>query len=326
MTDDNVGVLYRERLEAILASAGHKILPSITVNAGDSSKNYNTLQSVLNKMMANGIDRKSVVVALGGGMVGDLAGFAASIVLRGIDFVQIPTTLLAQVDSSVGGKTGIHSGHGKNTIGTFYQPKLVIIDVALLDSLPKRETLAGYAEIIKYGLINDEPFFRWCKANGERLLKGDREAQIYAIAASCKNKAEVVGADERESGIRALLNLGHTFAHALETATGYSDKLLHGEAVAIGVVMAFRLSAQLGFCPHDDAYEVRDYYAAAGLPVTPKPFIQDLDRLIRLMKQDKKAEDGKLTLILTRGIGKTFVTRDVKESDVRDLWQQYAQE
>jgi 3-dehydroquinate synthase len=277
-------------------------------------------------MMQSGIDRKSVVIALGGGVVGDLAGFAASIVLRGVDLVQIPTTLLAQVDSSVGGKTGIHSGHGKNTIGTFYQPKLVIIDVALLDSLPKREVRAGYAEIVKYGLINDEGFFRWCQANGKNLLNGSREAQIHAIGVSCRNKAEVVTADERESGVRALLNLGHTFAHALEASAGYSDRLLHGEAVAIGVIMAFKLSAQLGLCSHNETYEVRDHFAASGLPITPKPFLQDIDRLMQLMKQDKKAENGRMTLILARGIGKAFVSRDVDENEVRSLWHVYAME
>jgi 3-dehydroquinate synthase len=326
ITDDNVGKLYLGRVEALLGAAGHKILPSIAVNSGENSKNFNSLQNLLNKMMQNGIDRKTLIIALGGGVIGDLAGFAASVALRGLDFVQIPTTLLAQVDSSVGGKTGINTGHGKNTVGAFYQPKLVIIDVNLLDSLPKRELQAGYAEIVKYGLIDDEPFFRWCQGNGAKLLAGDRAAQIQAVGVSCRRKAAIVAADEKESGARALLNLGHTFAHALESVAGFSNSLLHGEAVAIGLAMAFRLSSQIGLCPHKDFYDVRDHLIASGLPVAPGDFAKDTDRLIRLMAQDKKAQGGKLTLILAHGIGKAFISRDVKESEVRELWRAYAEE
>lgn len=248
VTDSNVGPLYLARLEAILGAAGHILLSAITVPAGEASKDFTNLQSVLHQMLASGIDRNTLVIALGGGVIGDLAGLAASLVMRGVDVVQIPTSLLAQVDSSVGGKTAIDTEYGKNTVGAFYQPRLVLADVSLLDSLPEREIRAGYAEVVKYGLIKDAAFFEWCRANGAKLLNGDREAQIYAVNTSCVHKAKIVAADEREAGERALLNLGHTFGHALETALGYGASLLHGEAVSIGMVMAFKLSAQLGLC------------------------------------------------------------------------------
>jgi len=246
ITDRNVAALYQQRLEAVLISSGHELLPSIVVEPGENSKDFKTLQSVLDKLFERNIDRKTLIVALGGGVVGDLAGFAASITLRGIDVVQIPTTLLAQVDSSVGGKTGINSAYGKNTVGSFYQPRLVLADVSTLDSLPEREMKAGYAEVVKYGLIFEAGFFQWCQAHGGELLHGNRISQIYAVSHSCECKARIVATDERESGDRALLNLGHTFGHALESFTGYGKLLLHGEAVAIGIIMAFRLSADLG--------------------------------------------------------------------------------
>lgn len=321
IADANVAPLYQQRCEAVLAAAGHTILPAITVGAGESSKEFSVLKTVCNQILQNGADRQTLIVALGGGVVGDLAGLAASLALRGLDIVQIPTTLVAQVDSSVGGKTGINTGHGKNVIGTFYQPRLVIVDVSLLDSLPQREMLAGYAEVVKYGLIRDAEFFRWCQANGAQLLAGDRAAQIYAVGESCAHKAKIVVADERESGERALLNLGHTFGHALEAAAGYDNRLLHGEAVAIGICMAFRLSAQLGLCPNKDAYEVRDHFAAVGLPTAPKTIdYKNIDQLMQLMAQDKKAKAGKLTLILARKIGDAFISQDVKEDAVRELW------
>jgi 3-dehydroquinate synthase len=324
VTDTNVGPLYRQRCEAALARAGHKVLAGINVAAGEGSKNFPTLQVTLDQILKAGADRNTLLVALGGGVVGDLAGFAASIALRGMDVVQIPTTLVAQVDSSVGGKTGINAAHGKNVVGTFYQPRLVIADVGLLDTLPKREMLAGYAEVVKYGLIKDAPFFRWCEQNGMSLIKGARAAQIYAVSECCLHKARVVAADEREKGERALLNLGHTFGHALEAMLGYDDRLLHGEAVAIGTGMAFRLSAQLGLCPATDAYEVRDHLAAVGLPVKPA-FVgaKDIDQLMQLMAQDKKAEAGKLTLILARRIGDAFVSRDTDAGAVREVWREF---
>jgi len=321
ITDSNVAPLYQKRLEAVLASAGHAVLPALVVAGGEGSKDFASLQKLLDQILASGVDRKTLILALGGGVVGDLAGVAASLAMRGLDFVQIPTTLLAQVDSSVGGKTGINTAAGKNTVGAFYQPRLVVGDVSLLDSLPHRELVAGYAEVVKYGLIKDAPFFGWCRTNGARLLNGDREAQIYAVGVSCEHKAKIVASDERETGERALLNLGHTFGHALETVTGYGQLLMHGEAVAIGTVMAFKLSARLGFCPHAEVYDVHDHLAEVGLPTAPPKFAYNIDQLITLMTQDKKAEGGKLTLILARGIGQAFVSRDVSAKEVRALWE-----
>lgn len=321
VTDTHVSPLYLARLEAVLATSGHSILPTLIIPAGESSKNFETLQIALGHMLENGVDRKTLVIALGGGVVGDLAGVAASLVMRGIDIVQIPTTLLAQVDSSVGGKTGIDTPFGKNTVGAFLQPRLVIADVSLLDSLPPRELRAGYAEIVKYGLIKDKNFFDWCQANGRSVLNGDRIAQIYAVGTSCNHKAKIVALDERERGERALLNLGHTFGHALETALQYTDTLLHGEAVAIGTVLAFQLSAYLGLCSQADVTAVREHFVACGLPVTPPQATYDIEQLISLMAQDKKAEAGKLTLILTRGIGQSFIMHDVDRGAVRNIWQ-----
>ena len=321
VTDNVVAPLYQQRLEAVLAAAGHTLLPSVVISAGEGSKSYDGLANLLGQLFERGVDRETLLVAMGGGVVGDLAGLAAALVLRGIDIVQIPTTLLAQVDSSVGGKTGINSPYGKNTVGAFYQPRLVLADVTTLDSLPAREMRAGYAEIVKYGLIRDPAFFAWCQAHGDKLLHGDRTAQIHAVGKSCAHKASVVARDERESGERALLNLGHTFGHALETVTGYGSLLLHGEAVAIGAVLAFRLCADLGFCPREDAAAVREHFAHVGLPVDPPPFDYDLDRLMALMAQDKKASHGKLTLIMVKGIGQAYVSRNVNPSPVRALWQ-----
>jgi 3-dehydroquinate synthase len=323
VTDANVGPLYAQRCEAVLAAAGHKVLPTLTLAAGESSKSFSVLQSLLDDILKNGADRQTLIIALGGGVIGDLAGLAASLALRGLEIVQIPTTLVAQVDSSVGGKTGINAAHGKNVIGTFYQPRLVIADVSLLDSLPQRELLAGYAEVVKYGLIGDAAFFRWCQANGAQLLAGDRAAQIYAAGESVAHKARIVAADEREKGERALLNFGHTFGHALEAAAGYDQRILHGEAVAAGMAMAFSLSAKLGLCPNTDAYQVRDHFTAVRLPAAPPLFgYEDIDRLMQFMTQDKKAEAGKLTLILSRGIGKAFVARDVDADAVREIWRE----
>lgn len=321
ITDHNVSPFYQQRLEAVLAASGHTLLPAIVVPAGDSTKNFDMLQDVLNQLFERSADRHTLAIVLGGGVVGDLAGFAASLFMRGIDFVQIPTTLLAQVDSSVGGKTGINTAHGKNTVGSFYQPRLVLADVTTLDSLPEREMKAGYVELVKHGLILDAGFFQWCQAHGSKLLRGDREAQIYAISKSCEHKARVVMVDERETHERALLNLGHTFAHALETITGYSSRLLHGEAVAVGISMAFRLSAGLGLCPQKDADMVQEHFRQVGIPVNPPPFTYDIDRLMELMGKDKKSRSGKLTLILARGIGQAFISNDVNPSPVRTLWE-----
>jgi 3-dehydroquinate synthase len=322
VTDSNVAALYQQRLEAVLTAAGHSLLPTVIVPPGEPSKDFGTLQALLDKLLESGVDRHTLLIALGGGVVGDLTGTAAALVLRGIDIVQIPTTLLAQVDSSVGGKCGINSAYGKNTIGAFYQPRLVLADVSTLDSLPEREMQSGYTEIVKYGLIGDAAFFKWCQTHGDKLLRGDREAQIHAISKSCEYKVQIVVADEHEAGDRALLNLGHTFGHALETITGYDvTRLLHGEAVAIGTVMAFRLSADLGLCPFSDATAVQDHFKKIGLPTAPPPFAYDVDKLMALMAVDKKARDGKLTLILAHGIGKAFVSQGVNPSPIRALWQ-----
>jgi 3-dehydroquinate synthase len=324
VTDTIVEPLYRARLEAVLAAAGHDVLTTFIIPAGEASKDFAHLQMMLGKMLEAGVDRKTLIIALGGGVVGDLAGLTASLVMRGLDLVQIPTTLLAQVDSSVGGKTGIDTPYGKNTVGTFYQPRLVIADVMLLDSLSAREMRAGYAEIFKYGLIADAPFFRWCLAHGAQLLNGDHEAQIQAVGISCVAKAKIVADDEREAGNRALLNFGHTFGHALEAATGYGNLIVHGEAVAIGMAMAFALSVRLGLCTQSDYEEMRAHLIEIGLPVTPPhPFAYNIDRLIELMAQDKKSEGGKITLILTRGIGQAFVSRDVDVRQVRAVWETF---
>jgi 3-dehydroquinate synthase len=323
ISDSSVEPLYRARLEAVLAVGGHDVLKTVVVPAGESSKNFSQLGALLNDVLAAGADRKTLIIALGGGVVGDIAGLTASMALRGLDLVQIPTTLLAQVDSAVGGKTGVDTSYGKNTIGTFHQPRLVLTDVTLLDSLPLREMRAGYAEIVKYGLIADQAFFRWCVAHGGQLLSGDHEAQIHAIGYSCTAKAKLVAADERDEGVRALLNLGHTFGHALEAATGFGSTLLHGEGVAIGTVMAYRSSVRLGLCSSHDYEEVRAHFSALGLPTTPPPHSYSIDRLIELMTQDKKASAGKLALILPHGIGHAAVHTDVSPRDIRAVWEEF---
>ncbi|MBF0093924.1 MAG: 3-dehydroquinate synthase [Alphaproteobacteria bacterium] len=321
VTDANVAPLYLDRLSQALdkagIAAGRLILP-----AGEQTKDFAHLQQVLDAMLAARCERRTMVVALGGGVIGDLTGFAASILLRGVDFVQIPTTLLSQVDSSVGGKTGINSAHGKNLIGAFHQPRLVLADTGTLDSLPRREVLAGYAEVVKYGLIDDPNFFGVLEKGGYTVAEGNRSLRRHVVSVSCTAKARVVAADEREEGARALLNLGHTFGHALEAETGYGPDLLHGEAVAIGMVMAFDLSVRLGLCPAEDAGRVRAHLARVGLPVKPRDIggrAFDPERLLGHMAQDKKVVDGRLTFILAHGIGKAFVSRDVAAPDVLAL-------
>ncbi|MDD3181240.1 MAG: 3-dehydroquinate synthase [Alphaproteobacteria bacterium] len=320
VTDSNVAPLYLQRTEAVFATAAHTLLPSIVMPAGESSKSVDGLQTLLGQLFDRALDRETVLIALGGGVIGDLTGFAASIALRGLNFVQIPTTLLAQVDSSVGGKTGINSSYGKNTLGSFYQPRLVLADTSTLDSLPERQMMAGYAEVVKYGLIHDLDFFMWCDEHASQLMFGNPDIRIQAISKSCAYKAQIVAEDERESGRRALLNLGHTFGHALESVTGFSDKLFHGEAVSIGTVMAFDLSAQMGLCPTQDAQAVRNHLIRLGLPVTPPNGNYDIDELMNLMAQDKKASRGKLTLILTKGIGQAFIAKNVDPQPIRELW------
>ena len=323
LTDRTVASLHLPSLTRALDAVGigHE---TIVLPAGEQTKSFAQLEEVIDRLLAARVERGTTLVALGGGVIGDLAGFAASIVLRGIDFVQIPTTLLAQVDSSVGGKTGIDTKWGKNLVGSFHQPRLVLADIDVLATLPRRELLAGYAEVVKYGLINDLAFFTWLEDHGRGLVEGDELARQRAVRASCAAKAQTVAADERESGARALLNLGHTFGHALEAECGYSDELLHGEAVAIGMVMAFDLSARLGLCPLDDAARVERHLAAVGLPTEPTAIggrVWDADSLIAHMQRDKKVQGGRITFVLARGIGQAFLARDVDLSEVQALLQ-----
>jgi 3-dehydroquinate synthase len=325
VSDDTVAPLYGGRLAASFDKAGIKT-SAVTVPAGESSKEFSAFGKLMNELLDRRPDRKTTLVALGGGVVGDLTGFAAAMLLRGVDFIQVPTTLLAQVDSSVGGKTGINTRHGKNLVGAFYQPRLVLADTDVLDTLPRRELLAGYAEVAKYGLIDDPGFFAWCEANGVGVLAGDAAKRTYAIEQSCLAKARIVAADERETtDLRALLNLGHTFGHALEAETGFGGDLLHGEAVGTGMALAFDLSARLGFCPKADAERVRRHLGSVGLPMRLRAIggdnrrQWDAARLIDHMRGDKKAEAGRLTFVLARGIGKAFVSRDVDEGALRGL-------
>jgi 3-dehydroquinate synthase len=321
VTDSNLAALHLVRLQRALDDAGLSH-DSIVVPPGDGSKSLDQLGRLIGQLLDRKVERSTTLVALGGGVIGDLAGFAAAVTLRGLDFVQIPTSLLAQVDSSVGGKTGINVPQGKNLIGAFHQPRLVLADISILTTLPRREMLAGYAEVVKYGLIRDAGFFRWLEAHGADLIEGDRAALEHAVLESCRAKAAVVAADERESGLRALLNLGHTFGHALEAETGYGDELLHGEAVAVGMVMAFDLSVQRGHCPPDDADRLRRHLAAVGLPtgfadLAPRHW--DVERLIDHMSRDKKVSGGRITFVLARGIGEAHLDADVELDEVRAL-------
>ena len=325
VSDETVAPLYGPRLVASFINAGIDAA-IVTVPAGESSKEFDAFSQLLNDLLDRGVDRKTTLVALGGGVVGDLTGFAASVLLRGVDFIQIPTTLLAQVDSSVGGKTGINTRHGKNMVGTFYQPRLVLADTEVLDTLPRRELLAGYAEVVKYGLIDDPAFFDWCEANAAAVLEGNAAKRTYAIEQSCLAKARIVAADERETAdLRALLNLGHTFGHALEAETGFGPDLLHGEAVGAGMAMAFDLSARLGLCSASEAARVNRHLAAVGLPLRLRGIggnnsrAWDSARLIGHMRGDKKAAGGRLTFVLVKGIGQAFVTRDVDEALLRGM-------
>jgi 3-dehydroquinate synthase len=317
VSDDTVAALYLAKLRTAIESAGLGTPAEIVVAPGEGSKSLETFGRTAERILALGIDRKTVIVALGGGVVGDLAGFLAATLMRGIDFVQMPTTLLAQVDSSVGGKTGIDSAHGKNLIGAFHQPLLVVADTEVLTTLPPRELKAGYAEIVKYGLLGDAAFFAWLEDHGAAVLSGDPAALTAAIATSCEAKARIVESDERESGQRALLNLGHTFAHALEVETGFGDELNHGEAVSIGMVLAFDLSVRLGYCSPNDLMRARGHLLRHGLPVSPpKSNAFSPSTLVHRMRGDKKAEGGSLTFILARAIGDAFVARGVDVSAV----------
>lgn len=320
VSDENVAPLYLDRMQANLAASGIESFGAV-VPVGEASKSWHGVETVTSAILEGKLERGDLVIALGGGVVGDLAGFAAAITRRGMRFVQVPTSLLAQVDSSVGGKTGINTTHGKNLVGSFHQPILVLADTATLDTLAPREVKAGYAETVKYGLIDDADFFEWLEVNGQSLLDGDDAIRGQAIARSCTAKARVVAADEHEGGRRALLNLGHTFGHALEVLCGYdADKLVHGEGVAIGMVLAHRFSHHLGHCSGQDVERMIRHLAALGLPTQMRDiegFNPNVDALVEAMKQDKKVSRGSLTFILTRGIGQSFIARNVPEDEVR---------
>jgi 3-dehydroquinate synthase len=318
VTDETVAKHYLAPATAALAASNIVATP-IVVAPGEGSKCFATLERVCDALLAARIERGDVVIALGGGVVGDLAGFAAAVVRRGIDYVQVPTSLLAQVDSSVGGKTAIDSRHGKNLIGAFYQPILVVADTALLDTLSVREFRSGYAEVAKCGLLGDAGFFTWLEANWREVFAGGA-AREHAIATSCRMKAEIVGRDERESGERALLNLGHTFGHAFEAGAGFSDRLLHGEAIAIGMSMAFAFSARLRLISPADADCARRHLIDVGLPTRASDVpggVPDLDSVMDLIAQDKKVKRGRLTFILARAVGQAFVASDVDAEEVR---------
>jgi 3-dehydroquinate synthetase len=324
VTDKTVAQHWLTKTEAALTQAGIESA-CIIVGEGEASKSYAVLQDVCEGLIAAKIERNDLVIALGGGVVGDLAGFAASIVRRGVDFVQVPTSLLAQVDSSVGGKTGINSPHGKNLIGAFHQPVLVIADTSVLDTLSPRQFRAGYAEVAKYGVLGDEAFFAWLEANHAEIFSGGA-AREHAIATSCRAKAAIVARDERETGERALLNLGHTFGHALEAATGFSDRLFHGEGVSVGMALAAEFSAHLKMIAPSEAERVQRHLAAVGLPTRLQDIagfqqegLGDADALMTLMAQDKKVKRGRLTFILLEKIGKAVIANDVDAPTVRNF-------
>ena len=329
VTDETVARHYLAPLEAGLAAAGVSV-DSVVLPPGEETKSFAHLERLIAQCLSLGLERRDTLIALGGGVIGDLAGLAAAILLRGVGYIQLPTTLLAQVDSSVGGKTAIDMAGGKNLVGAFHQPQLVLIDPEMLDTLDRRQRLAGYAETVKYGLIRDRAFFEWLEANGpsvvdsvvdgvDGMVAGAGGARVRAIETACAAKAAIVARDEREAGERALLNLGHTFAHALETATGYSDRLLHGEAVAIGMCMAFDLSAAIGWSTGQDAMRVRAHLDAVGLPTAPAA-IDGLGltpaAMTGLMRKDKKVTDGRIVFVMVRGIGEAFVTAAVEPDDL----------
>lgn len=321
ITEANVAALHLDALRAGLGAAGIEMV-ALILPAGEGTKSWPHFTRAVEWLLEQKVERRDVVVAFGGGVIGDLAGFAAAVLRRGVRFVQIPTSLLAQVDSSVGGKTGINAPQGKNLIGAFHQPSLVLADTGVLATLTPRDFLSGYGEVVKYGLLGDAAFFDWLEENGPSLPTGDVAARISAVRHSCQMKADIVARDETEQGDRALLNLGHTFCHALEAATGYGDRLLHGEGVAIGCAMAFELSARLGLCSQEEPSRVRAHLKAMGMKVDLRDIdgdLPDADGLLALMAQDKKVVDGALRFVLARGIGAAFVASDVPPDAVRDV-------
>jgi 3-dehydroquinate synthase len=321
VTDTTVARLHLDTVCAAMRASGIDARP-IVIDGGEGAKSFAGLERLSSELLDSGVDRGGLIVALGGGVIGDLTGLAAGLLKRGLDFAQIPTTLLAQVDSSVGGKTAINTARGKNLVGLFHQPRIVIADTEILKTLPRRELLAGYAEVAKYGALGDKAFFEWLETNGAKALAGDSSAITFCVAHSCRMKAEIVARDERETGDRALLNLGHTFGHALEAATGYGDRLLHGEGIAIGMALAFRLSAELGLCTGQDAERLVRHLKSVGLPTSigdiaaPRPAV---DELLAHMAHDKKVREGRTTFVLVRGIGNAFITSDVPADSVRKV-------
>jgi 3-dehydroquinate synthase len=321
VTDETVAGLHLPRLQAALAGQGIAS-SALALPPGEATKGWPQFARTVEWLLEEKVERRDVVVAFGGGVIGDLVGFAAAVLRRGVRFVQLPTTLLAQVDSSVGGKTGINTAQGKNLVGAFHQPSLVLADTAVLNTLPPRDFLAGYGEVVKYGLLGDAAFFDWLEGHAPAMAAGDAAARLRAVTRSVEMKAEIVARDETEEGDRALLNLGHTFCHALEKATGYSDRLLHGEGVAIGCALAFDLSARMGLCSQEDPSRVRAHLRAMGMKVNLSDIPGDLpgpEALLALMGQDKKVVDGRLRFILTRGIGQAFVAEDVPPDAVLRL-------
>ncbi len=321
VTDETVAAHHLMRLAKSLEAEGIA-MTALALPPGEATKGWDQFTRCVDWLLEQKIERRDVVVAFGGGVVGDLVGFAAAVLRRGVRFVQVPTTLLAQVDSSVGGKTGINTSQGKNLVGAFHQPSLVMADIAVLDTLPRRDLLAGYGEVVKYGLLGDAAFFDWLERDGPRVISGDEAARLHAVTRSVEMKAGIVSRDETEQGERALLNLGHTFCHALEKATGYSDRLLHGEGVAIGCALAFELSQRLGLCSQEAPSRVRAHLKTMGMKTDLADIPGDLPDaagLLRLMGQDKKVVDGKLRFILARDIGQTFVADDVPSDVVRTL-------
>ena len=319
LTDETVGALH---LDALRAGLGDVAMTALALPAGEATKGWDQFSRAVDWLLAEKVERRDVVIAFGGGVIGDLAGFAAAVLRRGVRFVQIPTSLLAQVDSSVGGKTGINASHGKNLIGAFHQPSLVLADIGVLATLTPRDFLSGYGEVVKYGLLGDAAFFYWLERNGPALAAGDRALRQYAVRRSVEMKARIVERDETEEGDRALLNLGHTFCHALEKATGYSDRLLHGEGVAIGCALAFELSQRLGLCSQEEPSRVRAHLRAMGMKADLADIpgdLPDAEGLLALMAQDKKVVDGKLRFVLARGIGAAFVASDVPGDAVKSV-------
>lgn len=322
VTDKNVEK-YAQTIKNLILEEKAECAEVLTLNAGEQTKSFKTVEQVTDWLLESGVNRDSYIIAVGGGVIGDVTGFCASVMLRGVPYIQVPTTLLAQVDSSVGGKTGINTKRGKNLVGSFYQPAAVVVDIDTLKSLPNRELLAGYAEVVKYGLINDLSFFTWLESNGKDVCSIEENAVSHAIEVSTKAKAMIVEVDETELGQRALLNLGHTFGHALETAAGYDGRLLHGEAVAIGMVMAFDLSVRMGICEQADLERVQKHLEDLGMP-TRASYIRPslnatVDELVDIMRLDKKVKKGKLRFILANGIGEAFIEEEVPENLVKEV-------